>query len=214
MYRNVRFGGVSQILNCLPPLAVPTPQHKELVRKFGVNIATPTTDGPIPVKKIQKLENLQSTVLFSPGGRYSAHHRLTGRDILCPKGIWWELWHILILGQTCCTLGLHIHVAGGVLFRKQSKQLCSSSILLRTCSINKNFIQTNSYLWWIVETTQLKDHFPSFRSKNPPNNCWNQHLGPTCSWKKYNWSRTSINLDSTPSSLNLLGLSLRTWNPW
>lgn len=62
MYRNVRFGGVSQILNCLSPLAVPTPQHKELVRKFGVNIATPTTDGPIPVQKYKNLRTC--TVLY------------------------------------------------------------------------------------------------------------------------------------------------------
>lgn len=44
--------------------------------------------------KNTELENLHS-ITFT-WWCYSAHHRLTGRDILCPKGIWWELWHILI----------------------------------------------------------------------------------------------------------------------
>ena len=175
MYRNVRFGGVSQILNCLPPLAVPTPQHKELVRKFGVNIATPTTDGPIPV---QKYKNLRTCTVLYYFHLVVAIPHITGSqgEIFCVQkasdgncGIFSFRPDMLHFGDSTFMLQV-------VLFRKQSKQLCSSSILLRTCSINKNFIQTDSYLWWIVETTQLKDHSPSFRSKNPPNNCWNQHL--------------------------------------
>ncbi len=61
--------------------------------------------------------------------------------------ICWNWGVIFRVHKMICTLVTpHSCCRGGWGCSKQSKQLCSSSILLRTCSINKNFIQTNPFL--------------------------------------------------------------------